>query len=176
MEDDKTQLSESLEDYLEAILELERTQKVARVKDIADRLGVLRGSVSTAIKKLADLGLIHYEPYSFITLTSSGSKVANLISRRHQILLRFLRDVLKLDSDQAERNACRMEHAMDDSTVDRLVQFIEYISICPRTGEDWVDSFEEFLSESEKTREDCLKCLEGCYKRLNEACSGSGME
>jgi DtxR family Mn-dependent transcriptional regulator len=176
MEENKTQLSESLEDYLEAILELERTQKVARVKDIADRLGVLRGSVSTAIKKLADLGLIHYEPYSFITLTSSGRKAASLISRRHKILLRFLRDVLKLDSEQAEQNACRMEHAMDDSTVDRLVQFIEYISTCPRTGEDWVDSFEEFLSEREKTQEDCLKCLEGCYKRLHEDSSGSGME
>jgi DtxR family Mn-dependent transcriptional regulator len=176
MEENKSQLSESLEDYLEAILELESTQKVARVKDIADKLGVLRGSVSTAIKKLADLGLIHYEPYSFITLTSSGRKAASLISRRHTILLRFLRDVLKLDPEQAEQNACRMEHAMDDSTVERLVQFIEYISSCPRTGEDWVDSFEEFLSDREKTREDCLKCLEGCYRRLHEEGSDSGME
>jgi DtxR family Mn-dependent transcriptional regulator len=165
MENERDQLSESLEDYLEVILDLESTHKVARVKDIAERLGVLRGSVSTAVKKLADLGLIHYEPYSFITLTSEGREAATRISRRHRVLLGFLRDVLKLEEEQAERNACRMEHAMDDSTVERLVSFIEYVSSCPRTGEDWIESFERFLESGPRTREDCLACLRDCRER-----------
>jgi DtxR family Mn-dependent transcriptional regulator len=66
-------LSENLEDYLETILELEKTQKVARVKDIAEMRGVLRGSVTGALKSLAEKGLINYEPYSFITLTRKGT-------------------------------------------------------------------------------------------------------
>jgi DtxR family transcriptional regulator, Mn-dependent transcriptional regulator len=68
-------LSESLENYLETILYLEQSQKVARAKDIADRLNVQRGSVTGALKNLSEKGYINYEPYSFITLTSEGMKL-----------------------------------------------------------------------------------------------------
>ena len=54
-----TVLSDSLEDYLEAILELERTNKVARVKDIAEKMGVLKGSVTVALKNLAEKGYVN---------------------------------------------------------------------------------------------------------------------
>jgi Mn-dependent DtxR family transcriptional regulator len=57
----KAVLSESLEDYLETILDLEKTNKVARVKDIAEKMGVLRGSVTGALKNLAEKKLINYK-------------------------------------------------------------------------------------------------------------------
>ena len=57
------QLSESLENYLETILELEKANKVARAKDIADKLNLQRGSVTGALKSLAAAGLINYHPY-----------------------------------------------------------------------------------------------------------------
>ena len=56
-------LSESLEDYLEIILALEKVNKVARVKDIAEKMGVLRGSVTGALKNLAEKGLINYAAF-----------------------------------------------------------------------------------------------------------------
>ncbi len=62
-------LSESLEDYLEIILDLEKTHKVARTRDIAEKKGVKRGTVTGALKSLGEKGLITYEPYSFVTLT-----------------------------------------------------------------------------------------------------------
>jgi DtxR family Mn-dependent transcriptional regulator len=86
----KTRLSDSLEDYLEIILALEKSNKVARVKDIAGEMGVLRGSVSSALKKLGEKGLIKYEPYSFITLTPQGAAIAREISRRHEVIKDFL--------------------------------------------------------------------------------------
>jgi DNA-binding MarR family transcriptional regulator len=86
-------LSESLEDYLETILALEQTYKVARVKDIAQKLGVLRGSVTGALKSLAEKELIHYEPYSFITLTRKGASIAREITRRHAVIKNFLKNV-----------------------------------------------------------------------------------
>ena len=73
-------LTESMENYLEAILNLEKTQKVARVKDIADKLSLQRGSVSGALKSLEEKGLINYTPYSFITLTREGKKIAEDIT------------------------------------------------------------------------------------------------
>ena len=69
-------LSASLEDYLEVIYHLERSNRVARAKDIADQMNVQRASVTGALKALAGRGLINYSPYSYITLTSAGRTVA----------------------------------------------------------------------------------------------------
>jgi len=101
----KIGLSESLEDYLEIILALEKTSKVARVKDISEKMGVMRGSVTGALKNLADKGLINYEPYSYITLSRKGAAIAKEITRRHEVIKDFLHNVLLLDTDKAEKNA-----------------------------------------------------------------------
>ena len=60
-------LSENLENYLETILVLQNENTVARVKDIAEKLGVLSGTVTSALRTLSDKKLINYKPYSFIT-------------------------------------------------------------------------------------------------------------
>jgi DtxR family Mn-dependent transcriptional regulator len=166
--DKKEVLSESLEDYLETILGLEKANKVARVKDIAEKLGVLRGSVTGALKSLAEKGLINYEPYSFITLTRKGASIAKEITRRHQALKDFLHNVLLLDLEKAEQNACRMEHAMDKAAVDRLVQFIEYIYHCPRTGDDWIQAFVNYYSKDAHDMIKCTQCLEDCIARYKK--------
>ncbi|MBS3808685.1 MAG: metal-dependent transcriptional regulator [Desulfobacterales bacterium] len=158
-------LSENLEDYLETILELEKTNKVARVKDIAEHRGVLRGSVSGALKNLAEKGLINYEPYSFITLTEKGAAVAGEINRRHRVIKNFLIHVLQLDENTAEDNACRMEHAMDRSVVDRLVAFIQYIDNCPRTDTEWLEGFARHRKTGGKQRPDCRVCMESSIEK-----------
>ncbi|MFP4033513.1 MAG: metal-dependent transcriptional regulator [Desulfococcaceae bacterium] len=138
------ELTEVTENYLETILALQDEKTVARSKDIADRLGVNRGSVTAALKGLRDKGLIHYEPYSFITLTPKGKRFALDIARKHQVLKDFLLNVLSIDPAIAEDTACRMEHAIDEQTMERLVCFLEYIRKCPRAGEDWIASFLRF--------------------------------
>jgi DtxR family Mn-dependent transcriptional regulator len=158
-------LSESLEDYLETILDLEKTNKVARVKDIAEKMGVLRGSVTGVLKNLAEKNLINYEPYSFITLTRKGATIAAEIARRHEVLKDFLHNVLLLDPEKAEQNACRMEHGMDRTAIDRLVQFIEYVHYCPRTGDDWIKAFVNYYSKDEHDTQQCRKCMDDCLSR-----------
>lgn len=153
-------LSENLENYLEAILELQRGNTVARVKDIAEKIGVLSGTVTSALKSLSDKGLINYKPYSFITLTAEGEKIAVEILRRHHVIKDFLHSVLLLDEDRAEENACRMEHAMDKIAINRLVQFIEYVHKCPRAGEDWIANFKTFFSRNRIAGANCSECIE----------------
>lgn len=165
-------LSENLEDYLETILVLQRENKVARVKDIAENLGVLSGTVSSALKKLSEKGLIHYKPYSFITLTEEGEAIAGEVLRRHNVVKDFLQCVLLLEESSAEDNACRMEHAMDRAAINRLVQFIEYIYQCPRTGEDWIGNFTTFFTQNRIAEANCPECLDNCIKRYREK-SGS---
>ena len=138
---DHGELSESLEDYLEVILELEQTHKVARAKDIAAKMGVQRGTVTGALKALVEKKLINYEPYSFITLTPKGGRIARKINERHRVLRDFLEGILQVDPLTAETTACRMEHSIDDLSLDRLICFIDYIHECPQTGERWIRSF-----------------------------------
>jgi DtxR family Mn-dependent transcriptional regulator len=153
------ELSESLQGYLEVILDLEGMQKVARARDIADRLKIQRGSVTGALKSLEEKGLIHYQPYSFITLTDSGKKVAEEIAHRHRVLKDFLLNVLQIDEPTAETTACRMEHVIDRKTVEKLVCFIEYIHTCPRAGEEWLESFVRFCKADRKHSGKCTTCI-----------------
>ena len=161
----ETELSENLEDYLETILMLETTNKVARVKDIAEDRGVLRGSVTGALRSLAEKGLINYEPYSFITLTRKGAAIAKEINRRHRVIKDFLIHVLQLDETTAEDNACRMEHAMDRPAVDRLVDFIKYIDTCPRTDAEWLTGFTRHRKKAASEKPDCKDCMTRSFDR-----------
>ena len=161
-------LSESMQDYLEAILAIQEKNQVARVKDIAEKLDILKGSVTGALKNLAEKGLINYEPYSFITLTEQGKAIAGEITRRHRVIRDFLQCILLMEPEAADQNACRMEHAMDREAVNRLVAFIEYIYNCPRTGADWIDGFVRYFSGLKENEKDCRACLERCVKKYEK--------
>lgn len=161
------ELTESLEDYLEIILKLQETNRVARSKDIAENLGIQRGSVTSMLKNLAEKELINYEPYGYITLTDQGKKVALEITRRHAILKDFLTRVVQIDKDKADLMACRMEHDIDRDSIEKLVKFVKFIDQCPRTGEDWINSFMAFCSSGPKDWQDCLHCLKLCENRHN---------
>ncbi|RJX29728.1 MAG: metal-dependent transcriptional regulator [Desulfarculus sp.] len=151
-------LSSNLEDYLEAIYRLEKTSRVARAKDIADRLEVSRASVSGALKALADKGLINYEPYSYVTLTKQGQDIARGIDRRHRILRDFLQRILQMEPQAADDNACRMEHGMDAQALERLVRFLEFLRECPRVGEDWLAAFNQYCQGGLDPKR-CKPCL-----------------
>ena len=120
-------LSESLEDYLETILELQTTNTVARSKDIAEKLNIKRGSVTGMLKKLATQELINYEPYGYVTLTAKGKKIAQEIEGRHQVFRDFLHDIVGVDEQTADETACRIEHAMNAATFKKFKAFIESV-------------------------------------------------
>ncbi|WDP92783.1 MAG: metal-dependent transcriptional regulator [Desulfobacter sp.] len=117
-------LSESLEDYLETILDLQTTKTVARSKDIAEKLDIKRGSVTGMLKKLAAQELINYEPYGYVTLTPKGEKIAKEIEKRHLVFREFLFKHVGVDEKTADETACRMEHAMTNATFKKFKAFI----------------------------------------------------
>lgn len=124
-------LTRSQEDYLEAIWALIGENRVARVRDIAHRLGVSMPSVTAALRTLAGRDLVNYDPYQVITLTESGRKAAQEVDRRHHVLRDFLTDVLGLDAPRAEANACRMEHAVDREVLERIARLTEALKDQP---------------------------------------------
>lgn len=153
--DNQKPLTPTMENYLEAIYNLDNEKRVVRVKDIAKRLGVKMPTVTNMLKTLNERGLINYERYEYLELTDKGEDVGKEIDRRHHILRDFLTDILGIEFDKADEEACTMEHAIGPTTMDRLVAFMEFIQSCPRTGENWLERFEDFRSHGKNT----ARCL-----------------
>lgn len=130
-------LSSSFEDYLEAIWTLTREQGAARVRDIAERVGVGQSAVSNALRALDERGLVDYQPYQLVKLTDAGVAAARQVDRRHRVLRTFLVDVLGLEEAQADRNACQIEHHIDPAVIKRLAELSEFLSPDARPGRDW---------------------------------------
>jgi len=133
-------LTSALEDYLETIYELVRDNKLARVRDIALARGVRSASVSPAMRRLSDLGLIRYVQREYIDLTETGERAARRIYARHQLLTRFFHEILQIPMDSASTDACAMEHSLSDEGMDHLVQFFEFMHICP-DGQHFLERF-----------------------------------
>ncbi|MDC7124326.1 MAG: metal-dependent transcriptional regulator [Spirochaetales bacterium] len=146
----KKKLSNSLEDYLEAIIYLERTQRVARVRDIAKLLKVQMPSVSGAMSSLKEKGYINYERNSYITLTELGMSAANCLSSKHDVIGRFLVKVLGLPEERGMEVAGNMLHSVDCETNRRLSRFMEYFEDKCRDNEplcvsEWLDYIQELV-------------------------------
>lgn len=156
-------LSASLEDYLEAILEIVTKKQAARAKDIAQHLHVQASSVTGALKVLSEKGLINYAPYDLITLTSEGERAARDVTRRHETLKNFFSEILFIDADEAENGACKMEHAIPPTILNRLIQFADFVEQCPRVGAQLLQQFESFC-RSGQTSEKCDECLSKCLQ------------
>lgn len=131
MESHHSGITDSLEDYLEVIYSILRENVVARVKDIAEQSGVSPASVTPAMKRLAEKGLISYSKRRYIQLTESGLSIARRTAARHNLLSRFLTDILGIDEDQAQMDACAMEHYISVEAMERLAAFFEFLAACP---------------------------------------------
>jgi DtxR family Mn-dependent transcriptional regulator len=138
---EESALTKSLEDYLETIYLLVRDRKVARVKDIAQERDVRMSSVTPAMHRLADLGYIKYRQREFIELTAKGERTARKTMARHELLVRFFRDVLKVTFENAEKDACSIEHLLSDETTEKMVRFFEFLRRCPRSSQDFLKTF-----------------------------------
>lgn len=128
--ENQTTLSSSQEDYLEAIAELIVTHGHAHTKEIAERLNVKMPSVTSALKTLAEMGLVEYQPNRPVTLTFEGSFHAQKVIRKHQAFKRFFQNILGLPEEKADQIACRMEHLIDPETELRFLAFVDVMETC----------------------------------------------
>jgi Mn-dependent DtxR family transcriptional regulator len=121
-------VSESLEDYLKIIFQLERERRVARVKDIAARKGVSMASVTSALRRMSKDGLVRYGAREFVELSEMGRELARKVLQRHDFIRRFLTRTLGLPQQAADKDADALEHHLSAETLERLVAFYQFIS------------------------------------------------
>ncbi|WP_033165208.1 metal-dependent transcriptional regulator [Clostridium sp. KNHs205] len=118
-------LTFTMENYLEAIYELSSDKEGARVSDIAKRLGVSKASTNSAIVSLAEKGLINYEKYKEIFLTEKGLELAKSTSDKHRIIKKFFVDILKIDGEIADKDACSIEHVISRDSVIAMEKYMK---------------------------------------------------
>ena len=115
---------ESAEDYLERILILQERNKEVRSIDIAHDMGFSKPSISIAMKKLKEAGLIAIDDNGFITLTKEGHVIADKVYERHCVLMKVLMSI-GVDPEQAEKDACKVEHVISEETFEAIKDHIE---------------------------------------------------
>jgi Mn-dependent DtxR family transcriptional regulator len=98
----------------------------ARVSDIARRLELTRGSVSVAMKSLKTAGLVEQDENAFFHLPDRGAQAVASIRGRHEVVQRFMIEVLGLPQEQAHREGCRLEYLIEPATASRLAGLLEF--------------------------------------------------
>jgi len=126
--------SQTVENYLKAIY-------VAQVADderslvpmgqLASALGVVPGTATTMVKTLAESGLVKYEPYMGVRLTSAGEKLAAMVLRRHRLIEQFLVQVLSMNWSEVHEEAERLEHAVSERLIDRIDEMLGRPAVDP---------------------------------------------
>ncbi|WP_456369252.1 metal-dependent transcriptional regulator [Geoglobus sp.] len=115
---------ERVEEYLETIYDIQRSGKVAKTKDIADRLNVKPSSVTEMLNKLSEMGYVEYQPYRGAVLTKKGLEVAERVKKNYRVFRRFFEDYLGIDGETADRLSCTLEHVADEDVINRLCSII----------------------------------------------------
>ena len=165
------ELTTTQEGYLEVIAELIHNLGAARVKDIAERMEVAKSSVTVALRGLAKRDLVRYEPYRLVSLSGRGKALAERMEVRHQVLRRFFTDVLDVDEQIADANACRIEHAVGDGIMRRLSCFVEFMFSTTVPARDLPKAFWQQCRD----RRHSGQC-EGCNVAADHGQDGTGRD
>jgi DtxR family Mn-dependent transcriptional regulator len=120
--------SSTVENYLKAIYQgastLAPPQRLLPMGQLAAALGVVPGTATTMVKALAESGLVEYEPYSGVTLTPAGRKLAALVLRRHRLVELFLVRFMGFAWDEVHDEAEQLEHVVSDRLIDRMDEML----------------------------------------------------
>ena len=119
-----TSLHASGEDYLEAVLVLQKEKGMVRSVDVARHMGVSKASVTHATTTLRKGGFLTMDKEHYIHLTNAGSVTAEKIYERHCFFTEQL-ITAGVDPKTAEADACRIEHIISDESFDRLKEAAE---------------------------------------------------
>ena len=156
--EEQRQFSPSMEDYLEAIAMLGEERRAVRVHEISQSLKVKMPSVTSALKKLSQEGLVEHERYGYVELTAEGEKLAQDVFHRHRILRQFLVEILNVDPDIAGEDACKMEHAISQISLERLAKFLEFVLNSPRGEPEWLKGFNYYFEHGKRDKELMARC------------------
>lgn len=114
----------TVEEYIEVIYLLQNEKEYAHTTDIATKMSIKPSSVTEILQKLGTNGFIEYHCYKGARLTKKGERIANELETKHHAIAEFLL-ILGVDKENAETDACEIEHHVSDETIERILQFVK---------------------------------------------------
>ena len=121
-------LTATQEDYLEAIYRLGESGSDVHITALAERLACKLPTVTRTVQRMVELGFVDHEARGTVHLTKAGRATAEHLVHRHEDMVRFLAVVLGLSPEDAEADACQLEHGMSALAAQRLHQWLEHLS------------------------------------------------
>ncbi len=135
-----------IEEYIETIYDIVEKRGFVKVVDIVNELCLSPSTVSEMLKRLDNEGFINYEKYRGATLTKKGLKLAKDLRRKHKVLREFL-ITIGISYENADKEACKIEHVVVDETIHRLTKYIEFIKA--HEPPVWIERFKKFYEDGE---------------------------
>ncbi len=128
---EKTSATGTIEEYLEAVLNMASEGKKVLGARLAERLEVSPPTVTVTLQRMKRDGLITTNDKEGVSLTGKGLKLALGTVRRHRLAERLLTDILKIPWHEVHQEACLLEHAISDRIADRLYEVLGKPATCP---------------------------------------------
>ena len=137
----KTEITHSVAHHLAAIHDLRERQGYARVSDVAEHLAITKGSVSLSLKALKEKGYVEEDRNKFLSLSEKSHQIVHRVLAKREIVKRFLTDVLRVDDEQAEIDACKVEHLLSVKTGESLLCFVDFLLSDARVSREFRQQF-----------------------------------
>jgi len=117
-------LSQSIEDYLKVIYEIQNTDGKVTTTSLSNKLGIAPASVTGMLKKLSSKKLVTHKKYQGVQLTESGKKIALEVLRHHRLIELYLKEALGVPWDKVHEEAEKWEHVLSEDIEDRIDKFL----------------------------------------------------
>jgi DtxR family Mn-dependent transcriptional regulator len=118
------QTTHSVAHHLMAIYDLLNEHGYARVTDVAKKLNITRGSASLTLKAIKEKGLVLEDENRFLLLSDRARQIVTRIKERNKIFYTFFTDVLGVEEEQAEIDACKIEHLISDEITEAVRDYM----------------------------------------------------
>ena len=159
------EVSHSVAHYLTTLLDLHERRGYARVSDVAKELEVTKGSVSVQMKHLKEKGWVTEDENRFLQLTPLGQSVAREVIQNRRLLIEFLCEVLGLEAEQAETDACKIEHLLSPETSEQLMALVQLLQSEDPDAVKFLKQLKNFKVKC-PSLEDCHICEDQCLMEV----------
>lgn len=137
------EITHSVAHHLAAISELMNRQGYARVSDVARYLDITRGSASLTLKALKRKHYVLEDQNKFLRLSEEAQRIVDLVMAKRAIVRKFLKDVLHVEEQQAEIDACKVEHLLSLETGEKLLHFMSFLLSDTPMARQFLEAFRD---------------------------------
>ena len=159
---DQNIITHSAAHHLMAIDELLGKLGYARVSDVARLLNITRGSVSISLQPLKKAGLVNQDENRHLRLSPDGQALVDAIKTKRDLFRRLFRDVLGVPDEQANVDACKLEHLVSNATARQLVALFRYFDAGAAAGHAFLADLHATLPACAHDPEQCPTCETEC--------------